>query len=133
MSNTFTLDSMKEELQKEFAPCVIELSTGESVTLRNLLRVPKKARDAVYPLLDELTELQKTNDDKKDDEKDSLSLVETEKTAEIAVKILGLVADPAPLGKKLVESIEDDIVLTLRVFNAWMEGTQAGEADGSPS
>lgn len=123
MSNVFTLDSMREEIEKEFAPCQINLADGKVVTLRNLLRVPKKNREEVYTLLDELAEAQKSDEDES-----TGSLLATEKSAQIALKIFPLVADSEKLGRQLVESIEEDLALTLRVFSAWMEGTQAGEA-----
>ena len=126
MGNVFTLDSMREEIEKEFAPCQIEVE-GKTLTLRNLLRVPKKNREEIYALLDELGELQRLDDD------EAGSLVNTEKSAQIALQILPLVADSEKLGRTLVESIEDDLALTLRVFARWMEGTQAGEAEGSRS
>lgn len=126
MANVFTLDSMREEIEKEFAPCQIEVE-GKTLTLRNLLRVPKKNREEIYALLDELGELQRVDDE------DGSSLVNTEKSAQIALRILPLVADSEKLGRALVESIEDDLALSLRVFSRWMEGTQAGEAGGSDS
>jgi hypothetical protein len=49
------------------------------------------------------------------------------------LRILPLVADSEKLGRQLVESIEEDLALTLRVFSRWMDGTQAGEAEGSPN
>jgi hypothetical protein len=120
VSNIFTLDSMREEIEREFAPCQFELPEGKVVTLRNILRIPKSDREKVYTLLDELTELNKSEDE--------AGLVATEKSAEVALKILPLVADSEKLGRQLVEAIEPDLALTLRVFSAWMEGTQAGEA-----
>jgi len=122
MSNIFTLDSIREEIEKEFAPCQFELSDGKTVTLRNLLRVPKNKREQVYGLLDELSAIQKS---------DVEGLVATEKSAEVALQILPLVADSEKLGRQLVESIEEDLALTLRVFSRWMDGTQAGEAEDS--
>ena len=128
MSNIFTLDAMREEIEKEFAPCQFALPDGKIVTLRNLLRVPKKNRELVFGLLDELSALQKT-----DDEAAGSGLAATEKSAEIALQILPLVADSEKLGKVLADSIEEDLALTLRVFSVWMDGTQVGEAEGSPS
>jgi hypothetical protein len=125
MGNVFTLDSMREEIEREFAPCQVGLPEGKTVTLRNLLRVPKTNREEIYGLLDELSEIQKSEEDK--------GLVSTEKSAQIALKILPLVADSEKLGRQLVESIEDDLALTLRVFSRWMDGSQVGEAEGSPN
>lgn len=122
MSNVFTLDSMREEIEREFAPFQISVD-GQVLTLRNVLRLPKKEREVVYGLLDELG--------KKDE--DVSGLTSTEKSAGIALKIIPVVADSKPLANSLVKQIEDDLALTLKVFSAWMEGTQAGEADGSES
>lgn len=124
-NNILTLDSLREDIEREFAPCQVDLGEGKTLTLRNLLRLPKNTREQVYTLLDELSDIQK------DDDQDGL--VATEQSAQIALKILPLVADNEKLGAKLVESIEDDLALTLRVFSRWMEGTQAGEAEGSPT
>lgn len=124
MSNIFTLDSMREEIEREFAPFQVEMPGGKLLTLRNILRVPKKNRETVYEYLDQISEAQK-------DEEDSLG--STEKSAQIALQILPLVADNEKLGRQLVEQIEDDLALTLRVFSKWMEGTQVGEAAPSQS
>ena len=113
MGNIFTLDNMRAEIEREFAPLQIEVD-GKILTLRNLLRVPKKSRDTVYA-------------------EEAGSLAATEKTAQIALHIMPLVADDQELAKLMVSSIEDDLALTLRVFSSWMDSTQAGEAEGSRS
>jgi hypothetical protein len=120
-NNVFTLDAMREEIEKEFAPFQIEVD-GEKLTLRNLLRVPKNRRDEVYGLLDDLTAAQ---------ESDEGTLAVTEKSAQIALKIIPLVADKEKLAHVLVERIEDDLALTLRLFNVWMEATQAPNSEDS--
>jgi hypothetical protein len=122
-SSIFTLDNLRKEVEKEFAPFQIDVD-GEKLTLRNLLRVPKNRRDEVYGLLDELSAVQ---------ESDEGTLSVTEKSAQIALKIIPMVADKEKLARTLVERIEDDLALTLRLFNVWMSATQPGEADSSPS
>lgn len=121
MGNVFTLDAMREDIEREFAPLQIEVD-GKLLTLKNLLRVPKKNRDEVYRILDEMN---KNNED-------SSTLSQTEAQAALALQIFPLVADDRKLGEKLVAAIEDDLALTLRMFSTWMEQTQAGESDGSP-
>lgn len=123
MGNIFTLDSMREEIEREFAPLKVDLGDAQ-VTLRNLLRLPKGERDAVYKLLDELAA---------DDAEDETGLRATERSADIALKIIPLVAESEKLGRQLVAAIEEDLALTLRVFSKWMEGTQAGEAESLDS
>lgn len=127
MSNLFTLDSMREEIEKQYAPFRIEID-GKTLTLRNLLRVPKKNRERVFALLDELSEIQKQAEASEEN-----GLSSTERSAQIALEIFPLVADNEKLGRTLVENVEEDLALTLRVFSTWMEGTQAGEAEGSRS
>jgi hypothetical protein len=122
-NSIFTLDNLRREVEKEFAPFQIDVD-GDTLTLRNLLRVPKLRRDEVYGLLDELSEVQ-------DSDEGTLSV--TEKSAQIALKIIPMVADKEKLARTLVERIEDDLALTLRLFNVWMSATQPGEADSSPS
>ena len=122
-SSIFTLDNLRKEVEREFAPFQIDVD-GDTLTLRNLLRVPKNRRDEVYALLDELSEVQ---------ESDEGTLAVTEKSAQIALKIIPMVADKEKLARTLVERIEDDLALTLRLFNVWMSATQPGEADSSPS
>jgi hypothetical protein len=120
-NNTFTLDAMRAEIEKEFAPFTMDLGDGKVVVLRNLLRIPKKNRDTIYALLDDLNELQKNDEDS--------GLVNTEKSAQIALEIIPLVADSEKLGRQLVEAIEEDLALTLRVFSSWMGNGDQGKAD----
>jgi Ca2+-binding EF-hand superfamily protein len=119
-NNIFTLDAMREEIEREFAPFQLDID-GKTLTLRNLLRVPKKDREQVYSLLDELSKVGDSDSDG--------SLTSTELSAQIALKIIPLVSDNTKLANLLVENIEDDLALTLRVFSSWMGATQAGEAE----
>lgn len=120
MSNIFTLDSLREEVEKEFAPVTIGLSDGTEVTLRNLLRLPKKTRDAVLETLKALGGV---------GDKDEVSSDEVDDLIDAASKILELVADQ---GKKLVKELDGDLALIMKVLEAWTEATQPGEARNSP-
>ena len=124
MGNIFTLDAMREDIEREFAPFQIEVD-DKTLTLKNLLRVPRKNRDEVYALLDEMAELQAAEEGN--------GLANTERSAQIALQIIPLVADSEKLARALVSYIEDDLALTLRVFSAWMDRTQSGEAEDSQS
>lgn len=128
MANVFNLDAMREDIERSYQPFEIQLPNGKTVTLRNILRVGKARREEVYKLLDEISDLQNRDEDSTES-----GLSATEKSAGIALRIFPLVADEEKLGRQLVEAIEDDLALTLKVFAEWMEGTQAGEAEGSQS
>lgn len=123
MANTFTLDSLREEADKKFAPFKIPLSDGTQVTLRNFLRLSQKTRESV---LEGINSLNADNDDE-----DTASLDSIDRMAGTAARIIETVADAN--GKKLTKEIDGDIALLMQVINAWMEATQLGEADSSPA
>ncbi|QGH78026.1 tail assembly chaperone [Mycobacterium phage LoneWolf] len=131
MGNVFTLDSVREEVEREFAPVTVDMAEG-SVVLRNVLRVPKLRRDKVFKLIDELEAATK-DEDGKEIPAESLGMEHMEKTAGIAVELIRLVADSDKLGEILCTALEDDVALTLAVFGKWMEVTQPGEAERSQS
>ena len=120
MGNVFTLDSLREEVEKEFAPVEITVSDGTTVVLRNLLRLPKKQREAALAKLKELEAAEESEDDT-----DKFGTL-----ADIAAEILALVADDA---RQLVKDIEGDVGLTMKVLSVWMGSSQPGEAQPSPA
>ncbi|QXN73862.1 tail assembly chaperone [Mycobacterium phage Eaglepride] len=123
MSNVFTLDSLREEADKTFAPVKVELSDGTHVTLRNLLRLAKNDRKKILAALEELR-----NDDKEGEGK---TLDEIDKMVDSVTEILKLVAgrDSA----KLVKELDGDLGLLMGVLNNWLEATAPGEAQNSPT
>ncbi|ASZ75457.1 tail assembly chaperone [Mycobacterium phage Kimona] len=124
MSKIFTLDSFREEVEKEFAPVKLDLG-GETVTLRNLLRVGKAAREELFGHLDRMDKMSEGKAE------EDMTVEELEETASIALRVLELVADSPTGGRALVSQLEDDLALTLKVFEAWMEATNPGEAPRS--
>lgn len=113
MGNVFTLDSLREEVEKKYAPVVIEYGGDKPAELSALLRLPKKPRDVVLKQLDILQET------------DDVDVMQG-----CATEILKVVS---PDGQKLVEALGADLALTMRVLETWMESTQPGEAGNSPS
>lgn len=111
MSNVFSLDSLREEVEKEFKPLQLEIGT-KTVTLSNLMRLPKLKREKVLALMKEL----------ENEEKLKIDL------ESISVNILVEVSDnPTVLRKALA----DQLALAMKVLNLWMESTQTGEAESS--
>ncbi len=116
MSNVFTLDSLREAADKEFAPFKLALSEDTTVTLRNFLQLNKTTRDAVLAAVEGLNS----------DDADINAKIDA------ATKIVELVCDPD--GKKLLmKAIDGNLALLLQIINSWMGKTQLGEADNSPS
>lgn len=124
MPNFLTLDALLADVEREYAPLEIELPGGKVVRLQQLVTIqPKERRLKVYEALDEL---QKLNDSEK-------GLAGTEDTVAAILELLPLVADSEEQGLRLVELIGDNLAAVMKVFGAWMDGTQAPEADSSPS
>ena len=121
MSNVFTLDSLREEVEKEFAPVKIGLSDGTEATLRSLVRLNKKTREEVLSTLKALQSVS-------DSEETTIEDVDT--MVDAATKILESVATN---GKNLVKELDGDLSLTMRVLEAWLEASQPGEASNSPA
>lgn len=122
-SNVFTLDSLREEADKEFAPFKIPLSDGTYVVLRNLLRLNQKTRETVLEAVESLNS--------KDDDKEQSSFEAVAEMVATATKIIDLISDAN--GKKLVKEIDGDIALLIQIIKSWMSETQLGEADSSPT
>jgi hypothetical protein len=114
-NNVFTLDAMREEIEKKFAPVKIGLRDGSEVTLRNLVRLPKKDRVEVLGLLEGLEE---------DGKGDDVSLDEVQDILDVVGKILPIVAESPARGRKLVSEIGDDYALTTKVLETWMGASQ---------
>ncbi|GAB4588739.1 phage tail assembly protein [Nocardia sp. IFM 10818] len=119
MGNIFTLDSLREELENEYAPIKIPLSNGVEAVLPSILRLDKATRKNVTKALKEIDKFQ----DSKPDDLDGME--------DLVRKVLNLVAGEQ--GSQLLTDLGDDLALTMRVFSRWMEGSQPGEAPGSPS
>jgi chemotaxis protein CheY-P-specific phosphatase CheC len=119
VGNIFTLDSLREEVEKKYAPFVLEIGSGKQIELKNLLRLPKEQRTEVVGLLNELEKVQES------DERD------LDQLSEMALEVLRAVAGTQ--AAVLEKVLENDITMILSVLEHWMGGSQAGEAESSPS
>lgn len=121
MAIKMNLDTIRASIRKKFDSFDIEFGKDEVLKLRNPIRLPEKARDALLVAVD------------------GLNSEETGETLESIREIVRIVAsDPVVAGKFLdaamavSEDAEDDELLILSdVLSAYMEDQQVGEA--SPS
>lgn len=118
MSNVYSLADLKASLDKEFAPVEIDLGRTK-VTLRNVMRLPKNERAKVMEAAKVFTD-----QDSNPDLDQSLEAIHT---------ILRTAADTPSKGEALVAQVGDDLALGMKIVNLWMEATQPGEAQNSPS
>ena len=125
MSNIFSLESMKEELDKEFAPLQLELGK-DTLTLRNLMRISDTDRETVLNALDSL-------DMGEDDDEDRERTTEEIAAMSAAITEIFLAVTANGKGQKLVDYIDGDLQLSMKVMEKWTEATQPGEAQNSPA
>lgn len=118
MSNVFTLESLEEEIEREYSPLRFQVD-GEDIVLRSLLRIPRKERDSV---MDKLRTLEGQEDDNPDEDA-MLSAVQ---------HVLKTVAETKEQGQKLVSALGNDLLRNMKVLERWTEATQPGEAEHSP-
>lgn len=128
MSNVYTLDTLKADLDKEFAPLQIDVG-GENLTLRNLMRVNDKDREAVLGALKTVEEYSTSEDE--DSEEDEERSAEEIAAVSAAITTIFTAVTANGKGRKLVESIDGDLMLGMKIMELWTEATQPGEASNS--
>lgn len=113
MSNVFTLDSLREEADKQYKPLSVSLSDGTEVALKNILRLPAKGREAILKAVDAIN-------------KDDTSVELIAKSIDSILK--GVADKPA----ELLAELNGDLAVSISLIEKWMAGTQLPEAESSP-
>lgn len=125
MSNVYDLARLRADMDREFAPLRLDVD-GETLTLRNVLRIDDKDRK---PVLDALSTVQAAFSN---EEGEGVSPEAIDAAAEAIETILRAVTADGK-GEKLVRHLNGDLALSLKVINLWAEASQPGEASGSPN
>lgn len=120
MSNTFTLEALREEIEKKYAPLVFKDGDKEFV-LQSLMMVPKEVRAAVQERLETLTE-----------SKDENETVSEDDTLEALKFVLSSVTKDKK-GPALLRVLGNELIYYSALMEKWSEATQPGEASSSPS
>lgn len=124
MSNVYTLETLKADLDREFAPLVVELG-GKRIILRNLLRINDSDRTAVMAALDKIQ-----TDESDTEENNDRSAEEVSAMTEAVNTVLQHVCSDN-MGDQLVKYIDGDLMLAMKILEMWTEATQPGEAPNS--
>lgn len=132
MSNVFTLDALRNETIRRYAPTEIDLGDGNLVELKSILRLPQKDRKAVLQVIEDMNEV-----DLDDDADDEAVAEWAESVVENCSKIFRLIAT-TPVAKKLIAKLDhDDPQIKANLFTAvltrWIGESQLGEAESSPN
>ena len=131
MANTFTIDSLRSEIEDKYAPVVVELTDETTVELKPLVRVGEKDRKVILSTLDSIGDLADDDDEDSEEDLDELSDLITEEVQ----KILRIVCNKP---KKLFEALQHDdsriqADLHTSILMRWTGQTQLGEAASSSS
>lgn len=129
MTNSLTLDQIREESRRRYAPVTIEIGGDTTIELTSLLRLSKKDRESVLSSLDELKEIGNSEED------GDLSDSEKEACIDTIASIFKKVAKNT---RSLLDAIEDDevdiqLATMTEILNIWLRSTQLGEARNSPA
>lgn len=130
MSNVFTLDALREETIRRYAPTEIDLGEGDVVELKSILRLSEKDRKAVLEAIEEINAVETDDDDDDDD------IFEwSEVVVDSCSKIFRLIASSP---KKLIAKLDhEDPTIKANLYTAvltrWVGESQLGEASSSPS
>lgn len=131
MSNVFTLDSLREETVRRYAPVVVELSDGSTVELKSLLRLRQKDREEVLAAIEAVSSYE---DDPELDEDDAVQAWADAVTVSCS-KIFKIIAKPS---KRLLAELDDEDLtikanLHTAVLSRWVSESQLGEVESSPA
>lgn len=134
MTNVFTLDAFRDDVRKKYSPVLIGLSEDVTVELKPLLKLGKKAREAVGEAVKELEDLPEIDED--DEDADELVDEYSELICEAIAKVFRLIATSP---RKLLAELDTEEDMRIRaelygaVLRTWMRETQLGEAAPSPN
>jgi len=128
MTNTLTLDDIRREAERRYAPVEIELTDGSTVELKPLLKLKKLEREEVSKILTELGDLEADEDEVDDEEIGDL-------ICDAVAKIFRMVCDKP---KRLLAELDHEdpeikASMYTSVLNQWIGVTQVGEAVSSPN
>ncbi|AHG23806.1 tail assembly chaperone [Mycobacterium phage EagleEye] len=131
MTNSFTLDALRAETIRRYAPLVVELSDGSTVELKALLRMKSKDREQILESVDAFRDIE----DVEDEDDDELVAEWSAKVCETVAKVLRLIANSP---RKLIAELDhEDPEIKASLYTAvlmrWIRETQVGEAESSPA
>lgn len=114
----FTLDDIRAAAEREYGSTEIELADGKSVTLVNMLRLPKAKRAEFERIQEEMSAEPEEGEDGPDHEA-------------LMAECLRVAADNPAGAEALLDWIGEDMALLATIFKIYAEETQTGEASAS--
>ncbi|AER50258.1 tail assembly chaperone [Mycobacterium phage Jeffabunny] len=134
MTNVFTLDALRAETKKKYAPVLIGISDDLVVELKPLLKLGQKTREKVVDAVKEMEDLPEIDED--DEDAEEMAEEASELACEVIAKVFRLIATHP---KKLIAALDEETDPQIRaelyaaVLRTWTRETQLGEAASSPA
>lgn len=125
---SITLDFIKEEIDRRYAPFVVEGVPGGDVTLLPLLRLKSEHRNELLGMLDRVNKLQESSND---ESTAKASSEEVSEMLDIFGRAVSLVAENDAAAERLHKALNYDTAAYTLVFTEYIEATQVGEAEPS--
>lgn len=123
MSNTFSLDDIRDAARRKFCPLKISLSDGSEVELRGFIRLDESERGIVKDSIEILKPLMESESADEIPEEDKTLI------AEALIDVIAAIAGKG--GDQLVEELGTEFPVLLHVFETWMVESRLGEAEPS--
>ncbi len=120
---TITLDSIRESIEKKYAPVVIDLGGGKSCTLVAAMRLSKEDRRKLVGLQDAANKA----------DGDNMTPEQVDGLVDLLKDMIGIVASKPAEAKALLAACGDDLAMLQAVIEEYMGGTEPGEASPSPA
>lgn len=120
MSTVWTLESLVEEIEREYGPLRFQAG-GEEFSLRPLLRTDKETRKRVVKRLQSLQDAHNS-----EDELDEDGMLE-------GIEYVFRAVTENHRGARLFELLGGDLLVCMKLLEKWTENTQPGEAKDSPT
>lgn len=124
------LSDLRATATTKYGDLPLELDDGQTVTLQNLLRMPKEQRKKLTAIQERLDRVQGEDEGLK-----AAELQEGEDDTDAIVRLvreaIELVADTKAHAKALLDEIGDDLPTLMSVFEEYGQTSQPGEATPS--
>lgn len=122
--NTVTLDFIKTELEKRYAPFIVEGVPGGDVRMLPALRLPGEQRKKLLSLQTEVEKIQDVGEDGE---------VDVDRLISMLAEMVAVVTDSEEAAARLQDALGDDPAAYELVFSMYSQATQSGEASPSES
>lgn len=114
----FSLDTYKKKADDEFGQYDIRVSEDVVVVLKNPLRVPAEKRTELFSIVEQLKF-----------DGDTATAEDVARIAPLMLEIMRLVGDENV--DKLIDSIGEDLTVTMAIFQDYFKAVGLGEASSS--